>query len=221
MKRWLLLGLLLTELCSVQLWAQSRRISGTVIVENGAGGLSGATIVAKGTPNGTVTDLQGRYTLTVPPQGTMLVISAVGMQTTEISIGDRNVVDVELKADIRQLNEVIVTALGQKKERSKFASSVSTVGGRSIAQSGETGLLSGLSGKASGVLITKSGGDPGAGAYIQIRGQNTISGNAQPLFIVDGIPVSNSSFNDGSAGNNSIVQQSRINYFLMLVIERI
>ena len=210
MKRWLLVGFLLIE-CSARLWAQGRRINGTITMENGAGGLSGATVVAKGTLGGTVTDVLGRYTLTVPPVATTLVISAAGMQTTEILIGDRSVVDVELKTDIRQLNEVIVTALGQKKERSKFGSSVSSVAGRNIAQSGETGLLSGLSGKASGVLITKSGGDPGAGAYIQIRGQNTINGNAQPLFIVDGIPVSNSTFNEGSAGNNSIVQQSRIN----------
>ncbi len=210
MKRWLLLTLLFVLSYSV-VRAQSRKISGTVTLENGGAAVSGATVAAKGTRYAVASDALGRYTLTVPASTATLLITAVGAQQAEIPVGDRSLIDVVLKPDARQLNEVVVTALGQRRERNKFGSSVSTVSGQTIAQSGETGLLSGLSGKASGVIITKSGGDPGAGAYIQIRGQNTINGNAQPLFIVDGIPVSNSTFNDGSAGNNSIVQQSRIN----------
>lgn len=192
-------------------WSQGRKVSGIISAEEGNGGFAGATVVVKGTTIGTVTDVNGAYTLTVPPAGNALVISAVGMQTIEEVIGSRTTISVQLKTDTKQLTEVIITALGVKEERDKFASSISTVGGKGIAQSGETGLLSGLSGKASGVVITKSGGDPGAGSYIQIRGQNTINGNAQPLFIIDGVPVSNSNDNDGSAGGNSIVQQSRIN----------
>ncbi|WP_425290936.1 SusC/RagA family TonB-linked outer membrane protein [Spirosoma linguale] len=211
MIRLLLMSLLLVVSSFSNGWAQGRKVSGTVTADEGIGGFAGATIVVKGTSIGTVTDAKGEYTLTVPQTGTILVFSAVGMQSVEEAIGGRSQINVQLKTDTKQLNEVIITALGVKEERDKFASSVSTVGGKNIAQSGETGLLSGLSGKASGVVITKSGGDPGAGAYIQIRGQNTINGNAQPLFIVDGIPVSNSNFNDGSAAGNSIVQQSRIN----------
>ena len=211
MKRSLLLSLFFVGLhCSLAL-AQGRKISGTVAADEGIGGFAGATVVVKGTTIGTVSDVKGEYSLVVPASGTTLVFSAVGMATVEEVIGTRTTIDITLKSDTKQLGEVIITALGIKEERDKFASSVSTVGGKNIAQSGETGLLSGLSGKASGVVITKSGGDPGAGSYIQIRGQNTINGNAQPLFIVDGIPVSNSNDNDGSAGGNSIVQQSRIN----------
>ncbi|GAB4028092.1 SusC/RagA family TonB-linked outer membrane protein [Spirosoma koreense] len=192
-------------------WAQGRKISGTVVAEEGAGGFAGVTVVVKGTTIGTITDTKGEYSLNVPTTGTTLVFSAVGMTTVEELIGSRKTIDVTLKSDAKQLGEVIVTALGLREERDKFASSVSTVSGKNISKSGETSLLTGLSGKASGVLITRNGGDPGAGAYIQIRGQNTINGNAQPLFIVDGIPVSNSSDNNGSAAGNSIVQQSRIN----------
>ncbi|WP_262152649.1 SusC/RagA family TonB-linked outer membrane protein [Chryseobacterium foetidum] len=119
------------------------------------------------------------------------------------------------------IDEVVITALGLKGERDKFASSASTVKGPAVAQSGETGILTGLSAKASGVLITRNGGDPGAGAYIQIRGQNTINGNAQPLFIIDGMPVSNSSDKTGSSLSNGIVQQSRINDLNPNDIERV
>ncbi|SFI39833.1 SusC/RagA family TonB-linked outer membrane protein [Halpernia frigidisoli] len=119
------------------------------------------------------------------------------------------------------IDEVIITSLGLKGERDKFASSASTVKGSGIAQSGETSVLTGLSAKASGVLITRNGGDPGAGAYIQIRGQNTIGGNAQPLFIIDGMPVSNSSSKIGASLANGIVQQSRINDINPEDIERV
>ena len=205
------MSLFLAGLSCACAWAQGRKISGTVTADEASGGFAGTTIVVKGTTIGTVTDSKGEYSLTVPPSSSTLVFSAVGMATVEEAIGGRSTINVVLKSDTKQLGEIIMTALGTKEERDKFASSVSTVGGKNIAQSGETGLLSGLSGKASGVVITKSGGDPGAGSYIQIRGQNTINGNAQPLFIIDGIPVSNSNDNDGSAAGNSIVQQSRIN----------
>lgn len=194
---------------SSRLWAQNRVVSGTV-TEEGTG-FSGATVVIKGTTTGTVTDVNGAFQLTVPTSATTLVFSAVGMQTIEEPIGGRTTISVQLRADAKQLNEVVITALGVETSRDQFASSISTVAGKNLAKTGETSLLTGLSGKVSGVLITRNGGDPGAGAYIQIRGQNTINGNIQPLFIVDGMPVSNASDNLGTAAGNGIVQQSRIN----------
>ncbi|GLU51257.1 SusC/RagA family TonB-linked outer membrane protein [Dyadobacter frigoris] len=192
-------------------YGQDRKITGIISAEDAADGFAGVSVVVKGTNIGTITDTKGTYTLMAPANASILVYSAVGMVTVEETISGRAVIDVKLTIDTRQLNEVIITSLGLKEERDKFASSVSTVSGKNIAKSGETSLLTGLSGKASGVLITRNGGDPGAGAYIQIRGQNTINGNAQPLFIIDGIPVSNSSDNTGTAAGNGIVQQSRIN----------
>ncbi|MCY7357208.1 MAG: carboxypeptidase-like regulatory domain-containing protein [Rudanella sp.] len=205
MKKTLLLGLLMVLLSGSLLYAQ-RGVSGTVNTDEGTGGLSGVTVTVKdaGTasadtpwsgipernrPNrttGTITDANGQYRLTIPNSATALVFSAVGMQTLEETIGGRTTINVQLRTDTRQLGEVIITALGIKAERDKFASSIATVEGKNIAKTGETSLLTGLSGKVAGVLIPRNGGDPGAGAYIQIRGQNTINGNAQPLFIVDG-----------------------------------
>ena len=191
--------------------AQSRQISGTVTSADSPKGLVSTTVNVKGTNIGTLTDKSGKYTLNVPQSATTLVFSFVGMKTMEEKVAGRSTVNVTLVDEVVQLETTIITALGLKSERDKIASSISTLKGSSIAQSGETGLLNGLSGKVAGVLVTRSGGDPGAGSYIQIRGQNTINGNAQPLFIVDGMPVSNSSDNIGAARSNGIIQQSRIN----------
>ncbi len=196
---------------ALSVWAQDRVVTGKLTSKEDGSVLPGVNVVLKGTTNGTVTDSEGSYKLTVPSTGGVLVFTFIGLGTQEVDIAQRAVVDVQLEADIKQLNEVVVTALGEKVDRDKFASSVTTVQGTSVARSGETGALQGLSGKAAGVLITRSGGDPGSGAYIQIRGQNTINGNAQPLFIVDGIPVSNSNEYGLTGAANSINAQSRIN----------
>ena len=206
-----LLFSVLLFLVSPLLRAQSREVSGTVRLEEGTDGFPGVTVLVKGTTVGTITNASGAYRLTVPTSGTALIFSAVGMQTINESIGGRTTVNVQLKADTKQLDEVVITALGVEASRDKFASSISTVAGKNLAKTGETSLLTGISGKVAGVLITRNGGDPGAGAYIQIRGQNTINGNIQPLFIIDGMPVSNASDNLGTAAGNGIVQQSRIN----------
>ncbi|MFM7485371.1 MAG: carboxypeptidase-like regulatory domain-containing protein, partial [Cytophagales bacterium] len=185
----------------LSVWAQERVITGKVTSADDGSSLPGVNVVVKGTTNGSVTDADGKYSLTVPTSGGSLVFSFIGLKTAEVLVGDRTTVDVQLTLDVTQLSEIVVTALGEKVQRDKFASAVSSVQGGSVAKSGETSVLTGLSGKASGVLITRSGGDPGAGAYIQIRGQNTINGNSQPLIVIDGIPMSNS-----SEGTNLVMQ---------------
>lgn len=195
--------------CNSLLWAQSRTVSG--IVKDDYGPVAGVSVVAKGTSAGTSTNINGRYKLQVPEGADSLIFSAVGLKKQAEKIGLKTTINVLFKAGSEQLNEVVITALGIKSERDKFASSASSVKGGAVTSSGEPGLLQGLSSKVAGVLITRNGGDPGAGAYIQIRGQNTINGNAQPLFIVDGMPVSNASDNLGAAKTNGIIQQSRIN----------
>ncbi|MDP4629106.1 MAG: TonB-dependent receptor plug domain-containing protein, partial [Schleiferiaceae bacterium] len=106
------------------------------------------------------------------------------------------------------LKEVTVSALGLKENRDKKGTASVSLSGRSVQKSGESGIIQGLAGKGSGILVTRNSGDPGAGAYIQIRGQSTITGSVQPLIVVDGIPVSNSSVGQGVDG---VVQQSRLN----------
>lgn len=221
MNRIFIIAISLIFIAVLPVCAQNRTISGTVTTDEEPAAVSGATVLVKGTKTGALTDLNGNYSLAIPATATTLVFSAVGMQTLEEPINGRTVINVRLTKSIKELDSVVITALGTRAKRDQFASSVVVVGGSAIAGSGETGLLTGLSGKASGVLITRNGGDPGAGAYIQIRGQNTITGNIQPLFVVDGIPVSNASDNLGTAAGNGIVQQSRINDINPEDIERV
>lgn len=188
--------------------AQERTVSGRITSTEDGSPLPGVNVVIKGTTNGTVTDVDGNYKLNVPAGGGALIFSFIGLQTQEVTIGDRNVVDVSLSLDVTQLSEVVVTALGLEADRDRFGSATSQIGGNAVAKSGEPTLINGLSGKASGVNIVRSSGDPGAGSYIQIRGQSTITGNLQPLIVVDGIPVFNSTLGSGVDG---VVQQSRLN----------
>ncbi len=206
--------------CCQLVLAQNKQISGTVIFADSLKSI-GTTVNVKGTNISTLTDKFGKYTINVPSSASALIFSFVGMKTKEEKIEGRSIINVSLTEYIVEFETIVVTALGLKGERDKFASSASSLKGNNIVQSGETGVLNGLSGKISGVLVTRNGGDPGAGSYIQIRGQNTINGNAQPLFIIDGMPVSNSTDNIGAARSNGIIQQSRINDINPEDIERV
>ena len=221
MTRILFLTLFYCITCNSSLFAQEREITGVVSSGDELALMSEVTVAVKNSGLASRTNEKGFYRLRVPAGASTLVFSAAGMETVEEIIGDRTTVNVQLRTNIQQLSEIVITALGTRAERDKFASSATTVKGASIARSGESSLLTGLSGKTAGVLITRNGGDPGAGAYIQIRGQNTINGNIQPLFVVDGIPVSNANDNLGTAAGNGIVQQSRINDINPEDIERV
>ncbi len=192
-----------------------RTITGTVTASADGGSLPGVTVRVKDTNTGTTTDTDGNYKLEVTDNAKVLVFSFVGMVSIEEEIGTRSVISVALVEDAAELEGVVVTALGFKEQRDKLSSSNSVIKADAIQRSGETGVINGMAGKAAGVLITRTSGDPGAGSYIQIRGQSTISGSVQPLVVVDGIPVFNSSINltpgDDGINTDGVVQQSRLN----------
>ncbi|QFZ53871.1 SusC/RagA family TonB-linked outer membrane protein [Oceanihabitans sp. IOP_32] len=187
-------------------FAQEKTISGTVSDESGMP-LPGTTVLVKGTTTGTSTDFDGKYSINAN-QGATLVFSFVGYTTQEVTVGVSNTVNVSLQEDAESLDEVIITALGIEKKKDDDLSSSTTVSAEDIQKSGESGVIQGLAGKTSGLKITRNSGDPGAGAFIQIRGQNTILGNGSPLIVVDGIPMSNSSIGGDVDG---VTQQSRLN----------
>lgn len=208
------LNLVFIFLFAIVSFAYSQRtVSGTIADEAGEA-LIGASVVAEGTTTGTVTDFDGKYSLNVPEGVNKIVVSYTGFATQTIELGVSDVVDVTMSEGLF-LEAVTVNALGLVTNKDKTGSASSTVAGEVISGSGESGALQGLAGKTSSVVITRSGGDPGAGAYVQIRGQNTITGNTQPLFVIDGVPVFNSSFGAGrvNTGNQTggVVQQSRLN----------
>jgi TonB-linked SusC/RagA family outer membrane protein len=191
-------------------FAQAKTVSGTVKDDKGAAAAF-VTVVEKGTSNATTTNDNGFYALKVAGNDAILMFKSVGFKDKEVAVGANSSVNVALENNAKVLGQVTVTALGIAISKDKTGSAQSSVGGAAITNSGETNVLAGLSSKASGVQIQRSGGDPGAGSYIQIRGQNTIFGNNQPLFIIDGVPVSNSSTGTSTNQTDGVAQQSRLN----------
>lgn len=209
MKKILLCAVVFISLIG-ELQAQTRTVTGKVTAVDDGSALPGVNVVVKGTANGTVTDVNGDYTIAFSESNPTLVFSFVGMTTQEVAVGALSTVDVQLSMDVTQLNEVVVNAIGDVVPKDKLGSAPSTVKGTAVAQSGETGILNGLAGKAAGLNITRNGGDPGAGSYMQIRGQSTVTGDLQPLIVIDGMPMYNSYQDDGNQ-TGGVQQQSRLN----------
>lgn len=173
-----------------------RTISG-VIIDNTGDALIGANVVVKGTTIGTVTDIEGKYTLNVPAENNVLVFSYTGYSTQEITLGESNVMDLTMSEGV-DLNQVVVTGLGIKKDKKALGYGVSTVGTEQIANRAESDVARILRGKATGVNITQTSGLAGSGTNIIIRGYSSISGSNQPLFVVDGVPFNTNTSSDRS-----------------------
>ena len=169
-------------------WAQERMVSGKVTSPEDGSTLPGVNVVLKGTTNGTVTDSEGNYKLSVPSSEGTLLFSFIGMQTQEIAIGDRSVVDVQLGTDIKQLSEVVITAMGVPRETKSLGYSVSKINNQQLTAGRATNIANSLTAKIAGVRIQGSNGMVGSSSSILIRGQTTFTGSNQPLFVVDGIP---------------------------------
>jgi len=167
------------------------------------------SVVLKGTNRGANTDAEGKYTIAVPAEGGTLIFSFVGTMAQEVAIGSRSVIDVKLAADTKQLSEVVVTAVGIQRDKKALAYAVTNLKGPELQQRSEPDPLRALSGKVPGVTIISGGGAPGQGTKINIRGNNSFTGNNQPLFVVDGIPFDNSSNSAGSSFNNNSVVYNR------------
>ncbi len=178
-------------LLSPVLWAQQKTISGTITSAQDKNPLAGVSVRIEDSNEGTTTDAAGQYQLKAS-LGQKLIISYIGYQQTEVKVGESNTIDVSLQPVSSQLDEVAVTAFGVKQQVRSLGFSTQNVKGSEVEETQQTNIVNALQGKASGVRITNSGGSPGASASIMIRGGNSLSGNNQPLFIVDGIPIDNS-----------------------------
>ena len=191
---------LLLALLSMQASAQDRTITGKVISSQDNLGIPGVSVVVVGTTIGTVTDIEGNYKLNVPSTAKAIRISSVGMKNKDIDLSASNNIDVTLEEDILKLDEVVVTALGISKEAKSIGYSTQQVGGSELTRSGEVNIIQGLSSKAAGVQVIGSSGTPGASSKIILRGNSTFTGENQPLVVIDGIPIDNST-NGSVAGD--------------------
>ncbi|MFM9840604.1 MAG: SusC/RagA family TonB-linked outer membrane protein [Cyclobacteriaceae bacterium] len=201
MKKFLLLCFSFVFVLSA--WAQERVITGKVSSVEDGSALPGVNVVLKGTTNGSVTDADGKYSLSIPSSGGSLVFSFIGLKTSEIPIGERTIVDVQLGLDVTQLNEIVVTAQGIEKEQKSLGFAQTTISSSLIANKPEADVSRMLQGKTPGLQVLSSSGLAGTGSKINIRGLSSLGGDTQPLWVVNGVPINtstndiNSDFRDG------------------------
>ncbi|ERM84668.1 hypothetical protein P872_23450 [Rhodonellum psychrophilum GCM71 = DSM 17998] len=180
-------------------------VSGVIVDETNMG-LPGVSIIEKGTTNGTISDLDGKFSLVVASENAVLVFSFIGMQTIELAVAERRVFNLSMKADTKSLDEVVVIGYGTQKRR-EITSSVAKVDEESFNQGGVRSPLDLIQGKVAGLSITRTeGNNPNSGASIQMRGVTSLTGNLNPLIVIDGIP----------GGNLDLLQQDDIASFEVL-----
>ncbi len=200
MKKLFLLIVLFVFISGITLFAQTIVITGTVTSSlQGEGAIPGVTVTVKGTTIGAITDVNGKFSLTAPQNATTLVFSYIGMKKQEVDLGGRKVIDVVMEPDLLGLDEVVVTALGISREKKALGYSVQDLGGDNIEKTKVSNIVNAFQGKLSGVQITNSDGGVASGVRVLIRGVNSLSasGDNQPLFIVDGVPINNSTTDAG------------------------
>jgi TonB-linked SusC/RagA family outer membrane protein len=190
-----LLCLVLTIMSAYAVMAQSRTVTGQVTSSDEPEGIPGASISIKGTTTGTVTDIDGRYSINVPGESAVLVYSFVGFRPVEMTVGNRSTIDVTMEPDVRVLSEVVVTAQNIERNEKSLGYTVQSVKGDVIAQRSEPNVLNTLQGRVAGVNIGSASGSPGASTNINIRGITSFTGSNQPLIVVDGIIFSNDTDN--------------------------
>ncbi len=195
-----MLFLLAAMFFGLQVFAQNV-ITGTVTDQEGEP-IPGANVMVKGVAGtGTITNIDGKYTLKVPAEANVLIFSFVGMANQEIEIGGRTVIDVKLEAESIGVDEVVVTALGVAREKKALGYAVQEVDSEALTKSSNANLLNSVNGKIAGVNVTSSSGTAGSSSFITIRGAASITGNNQPLFVVDGVPIDNSMNASGNPDN--------------------
>lgn len=201
MKKFLLLCFSFVFVLSA--WAQERVITGRVTSTEDGSSLPGVNVVVKGTTNGTVTDADGKFSLSVPSSGASLIFSFIGLKTQEVAIGERTVVDVSLGLDVTQLSEIVVTAQGIERDQKALGFAQTTISSQLLANKPETDVGRALQGRTPGLQILNSSGLAGSASKISIRGNSSITGVNNPLWVVNGVPINtdqndiSSDFRDG------------------------
>lgn len=169
---------------------QQKMVTGTVKDKSGQP-IPGVSVLVKGTSIGTITDVEGKYTISKVPNSPTLVFSFVGMKSQEIPANSQSIINVVMTEESIGVDEVVVTALGIKKDAKALGYSVSKVKGEDVAQSHENNVANALSGKVSGVFVSRTPSGSGGSSKVLIRGNNSLRANSQPLYVIDGVPIVN------------------------------
>lgn len=188
MKKILLLSLFLLSVLLNEAMAQGKTITGRVTDASTGEGMPGVTVQLKGTSTASPTDVNGGYSITVPSAGGTLVFSFIGYNTQEIAIGNQTTVNVRLAVDARQLNEVVVTALGIERQKKEVGYAATTVTDKVVTRAAPVNIANGLQGKVSGLNITTTNSGVFENVRINLRGIRSLTGNNNPLLLLDGVP---------------------------------
>ena len=183
------------------LLAQQKLVTGRVTAEGGLP-VPDVVVFVRGTNNGTRTSLEGRYTIRAEP-GQVLLFRTIGFAPEERTVGDADVINVALRKVATKLDEVVVTALGQTATVREIGTAQQSVAGAAISESQRTNFVNALQGRVAGVQVTSTSGVPGASSSITIRGTSSISSSNQPLFIIDGLPMDNKTFNTSQLASDA------------------
>ncbi len=181
-------------------WSQERKVSGRVTQSDGSP-IPGVNVTLKGTSVGQITDADGNYSMAVPAEGGTLLFSFIGMISQELS--DRRThcrLMWQMAEDVAQLGEVVVTALGISREKRSVGYSVTNVAGSDLTKGTSSNFTSALSGKIAGVQVTGGTGAPGSSTNVVLRGYANIGRGTQPLYVIDGVPVTNTNQNYNTNG---------------------
>ncbi len=188
---------------------EGKKVTGTVTDEDGIP-LPGVNVIIKGTTQGTITDVNGGYSLQVPDENTVLQFSYVGYELKEVVVGTQLVIDVVLIQEVTKLDEIVVVGYGTSSKK-LLTSSISSVNAEDIENTISSGIQSALQGRTSGVQINQNSGTPGAAISVNIRGVSSISAGSQPLYVVDGIPITTGNFGQISMEGQGIDAAADIN----------
>ncbi|WP_345026733.1 SusC/RagA family TonB-linked outer membrane protein [Ravibacter arvi] len=172
------------------LWAQSQQVSGKVTDGNGTP-LPGVNVIVKGTTTGTSTDTDGAYEVNAPSGTATLTFSFIGFSSQDVAIGGRSKIDVIMKEDVTALSEVIVTALGIEREAKTLTYSAQQLSGSQLNEIRDANFVNTLSGKVAGMVVTQGSSGPGSPTRVTLRGNRSIAGSNNALFVVDGVPIDN------------------------------
>ncbi len=188
-----------TILISAMVNGQAVVITGTVSDVSDGSLLPGVNVLLKGSTTGAVTNIDGKYTIRVSDQGGILIFSSIGYLSIEVPINNQSVIDISLESDIKQLSEIVVTAIGIERDRKSLGYQIQEVDGDELAQKATNSLADALQGKLAGININAGSGAPGQAPSIVIRGASSISQGNQALIVVDGIPIDNQTVNSENA----------------------
>jgi iron complex outermembrane receptor protein len=195
--------------------AQETTVTGTVTDAQAGETLPGVNVTIQGTQTGTVTNAQGQYELEVPGPDATLVFSFVGYQSETVQVGDQTVIDVSLQEDVGQLDQVVVTGYGTQQRRNVTGAQASVDVADAIT--GQTTSPQDLiQGRVAGVQIVSNSGEPGAGMRIRVRGQKSLSASNDPLYVIDGVPISTTNMTPGGAEGGGVSSSNDTNPLAMI-----